>query len=270
MKGIERAILAIVILLTLTLLAFDLNPILNQERLPFIYLVPVFALFSFFHATALLGWIRALTFLAVSAVLSLAAELIGTMTGSLFGSYYYTDVLGPKLFGEVPLVIPLTWFLMMYPSYIIANLVTYEKPIVETSRWQPLVWLSLIGAMVMTAWDLTLDPYMVMFEKAWVWEDGGPYFGIPFENYVGWLLTTFVVFVVYRWLERRVESRPITAPKPWFVALPLLTYGFMSLGDMLFGQPEATILISPFVMGMPLLFAGTALFDWRRKQRAAR
>jgi putative membrane protein len=29
----------------------------------------------------------------------------------------------------------------------------------------------------------------------WVWKDGGPYFGVPLQNYFGWF---FVVYIIYQ------------------------------------------------------------------------
>ena len=267
-RGGERkaglAIAAVAGVLMLVVSAFALRPLFVGDKVPFVQLVPVFALFSLAHAWALLGWRRALAFMSVAAILSFFAEYFGTTTGGIFGEYYYTDVLGPKILGEVPVVIPFTWFLMIYPSYLIANLIASGHPLVETrSSWKSVLWLSLLGGMVMTAWDLTLDPYMVGFEKAWVWTQGGSYFGIPIQNYVGWVATTFLVFVVFRLLERHIPLKPQIKVTRTFVALPLLTYGFMAVGDIVIGEPPATLMIAPFAMGIPLLFAATALARWR-------
>ena len=108
MKAVERVVFVAVLLMVVVIGAFHLNPIFNQEKLPFVWLVPPFALFSFLHAAYLLGWKRASVFFGVSAVLSLGSELLGTISGFPFGDYYYTDVLGPKLFSRVPLLIPVT------------------------------------------------------------------------------------------------------------------------------------------------------------------
>jgi len=53
--------------------------------------------------------------------LSLGAELLGTAYGVPFGPYRYTDLLGAKWLGLVPLLIPLSWFSMAIPSYALAG-----------------------------------------------------------------------------------------------------------------------------------------------------
>ncbi|HVS63444.1 MAG TPA: carotenoid biosynthesis protein [Thermoanaerobaculia bacterium] len=256
--GGEKALVGIITVVALVVVALELRPLVDGAKVPFMLLVPIFALFSLLHAGFVLGWRHAFLFFALSAVISLGSELIGTETGLIFGRYHYTDVLGPKLFGEVPIVIPLTWFLMIYPSYLIANLIVEGRLLAQGRRLAHLVSMAFLGALVMTAWDLTLDPYMVSFEKAWVWDQPGSYFGIPIHNYVGWLATTFVVMLLYRLLERRRPPRPIGGPSRWLAAAPLATYGFMSIGDVALGHPVETVLISPFAMGIPLLFAATA------------
>jgi putative membrane protein len=120
--------------------------------------------------------------------------------------------------------------------------------------------------MIMSAWDLTLDPYMVDVPKAWVWEDKGPYFGIPFHNYVGWVATTFLVFLAYAAWERKLPLRPLGRIQRHVVALPLVTYAFMSVGDVVIGYPEASRLISPFAMGIGLIAAVTRLASWRPRE----
>jgi putative membrane protein len=256
--GSEKALVGIITVVALVVVAIELRPLVDDTKVPFALLVPIFALFSLLHAGFVLGWRHACLFFSLSAVISLGAELAGTKTGLIFGEYYYTDVLGPKLFGEVPIVIPFAWFLMIYPSYLIANLIVEGRLLARGRGLLGLVWMAFLGALVMTAWDLTLDPYMVGFEKAWVWEQPGSYFGIPIQNYVGWVATTFVVMLLYRLLERRRPPRPIGGSSRWLAAAPLATYGFMSIGDVALGYPVETVLVSPFAMGIPLLFAATA------------
>jgi uncharacterized membrane protein len=142
-------------------------------------------LFSLFHACYALGWRHTLIFFIISAVVSWSFEQIGVATGAIYGPYHYTAVLGPKL-GHVPLLIPLAWFMMIYPSYVIANLLVDGRPLSPRPGLTRLVWLALIGGMVMTAWDLSVDVILSgPHVRAWIWHDGGPYFGIPVQNYAG-------------------------------------------------------------------------------------
>ncbi len=131
------------------------------------------------------GASRAALFLGSGFAIAFGMEYLGSRTGFLFGAYTYTELLGPKMWGYVPLLIPLAWFMMLYPSWCIAGWLARDKPARVA-----------VAALAMTAWDLSLDPRMVA-DGAWVWHDGGAYFGIPLTNFVGWLVTAAMIFGVW-------------------------------------------------------------------------
>ncbi len=246
--------------------AVALHPALGGTPPRFVILVPIFAAVMLVHAIVLLGWRQALALFAVAATLSLAAELLGTKAGLLFGQYAYADdVIGAKLFGEVPFTIPLTWFIMMYPSYLIAGLLATGDPLAQPRAWPRLLVTCLLGALLMTAWDLTLDPYMVELLGAWHWSpnQGATFLEIPLQNYLGWAVTTFTVMLVARLVMARLPASPKLDPSLLLLAGPLGVYAFMSLGDVAIGYPELTRLLSPFAMGVPLALAVSRLAQWR-------
>jgi hypothetical protein len=63
-----------------------------------------------------------------------------------------------------------------------------------------------VAATVMTAWDVVMDPGMARAGK-WTWENGGPYFGVPFQNFIGWIATTLTIYLVVALIFRRVPGR---------------------------------------------------------------
>jgi putative membrane protein len=217
----------------------------------------VFTAFGLLHAIHMLGWKRALTFFGTCVILSWLAEEHSIRSGNV-GDYYYTDVLGAKL-GDVPYVIPLTWFLMMYPSYVIANLAVSRRAAFVRCSVPFAIWLSALTAVVMTAWDLSLDPYMTGVVKAWVWVDGGPYFGVPYANYYGWVTVSFGIVLVYRLIERKLPLAPAGDSRRWVAALPVAIYGTNMLSSVLAGMPLETRLIAAFAMGVPVLVAATRI-----------
>jgi len=121
------------------------------------------------------------------------------------------------------------------------------------------------GAVVVTVWDLIIDPILSgPTIRAWVWEAGGPYFGIPIHNYAGWLVTTFTVYLAYRTVEQRVRAAPRGPLSARVVALPVAAYGLMLAADLLSGvTPAALWLIGPAVMGPPLILAAWRLRRFR-------
>jgi uncharacterized membrane protein len=234
-------------------------------------------LFSIFHAAYVLGWRHTLMFFGITVAVSWIYEQVGVETGLIYGAYHYTDALGLKL-GHVPIIIPIAWFMMVYPSYIIANLIRSGRLMMmmmektkknnnnnNSSSHTPILqilWLSLLSAVIMTAWDLVVDPYLSgPTERAWIWEGGGgQYFGVPLHNFGGWLLTTFTIYFLFQWLsERKFQvhySRPLTTS---IILLPLIGYGSMMVANIIPGEPPELRIIGPIITGILLAIAASRL-----------
>jgi uncharacterized membrane protein len=148
-------------------------------------------LFALIHGAAVYGLRGILAFIAICLVVGNIAENVGVATGFPFGRYYFTGVMGPKLF-HVPVLLGLAYIGMGYVSWTLARLILGPKP--------RRILLPLTAAVVMTTWDLSLDPVWSTILHAWIWTGGGPYFGVPLTNFFGWLLTTFVIYQAFELL----------------------------------------------------------------------
>ncbi len=212
------------------------------------------AFFSLLHSIDTLGWRNTLAFLGITLVVSWGFEQTGAATGLIYGVYHYSDALGPKL-GHVPYAIPVAWYSMLYLSYRIALLITEGVSHRAQSSLPTLLWQAFVSGMVMTAWDVLVDP-MASGPKAlsWVWENGGPFYGVPTQNFVGWVLTGFTVILLYSLYERYLTSHPLAPQKHRVLVLPLLAYGLVMMQLMLRADaPSEWPVLAAFVMGMPLL-----------------
>ena len=177
--------------------------------------------FAVLHASQREGWKRALELLALVIVVSLAFESVGVATGLIYGPYHYTDKLGAKFLGLVPYIIPVAWFMMSYPSFVIADRLVPSG----WKRWQRLLSVAAVGGLVMTAWDLVMDPIMVSGGH-WVWDTNGAYFGIPLQNFWGWWLTVFATYALYL----LISGKAAKAPDSGFDRLALVSYVITMLG----------------------------------------
>ena len=154
------------------------------------------AMAMFAYGIAAIGLRRTATFFVCAVPISLGSELIGTSTGEPFGNYAYTAFLGYRILDHVPFSIPLSWFYVGFATYLIGH------ALAGMMKVRPLwPYAVLIGAWLLTVWDLVLDPAMAhesLEVKFWVWSETGPYFGMPLQNFIGWTLTAIVFMTVAR------------------------------------------------------------------------
>lgn len=160
-----------------------------------------------------LGWKRMALFAGWGCLVGGASELIGTSNlltvGGIplpFGEYQYTQWLGPKIAGHVPYFIPPSWFAMSVVSLDLARRVTGR-------RWRYLT----LGTLFMVLWDVSLDPAMNQAFPFWNYGAEGFFFGMPFSNWVGWAIVTFVILLGYEYLGRGLPIKNSWAP--WVYAL---------------------------------------------------
>jgi uncharacterized membrane protein len=204
----------------------------------------VFVLFSLVHCVACNGWRKTAVFFILAAVVSYALEEIGVRTGWIYGAYHYSNMLGPKL-GHVPILIPLAWFMMIYASWEVARGLLRGVDIYSA---RGMAAQAIVAAMVMTAWDTVMDPGMAAAGN-WIWEQGGGYFGVPLQNYFGWLLTTFLVYLAAGWLWSR--ARVIADARDKFTAMPIIVYAFYGVSYTMPRRIPALQVVALFAMVMP-------------------
>jgi putative membrane protein len=211
------------------------------------------------HSSGREGGRRTLVFAVLVIVVTLAAESLGVATGLIFGSYHYTDRFGPLFLGLVPFVIPLVWLNMMYPSYVIAGWIV---PRTSDGR-QRILGVAALGGLVLTSWDLAVDPGMV-YKGHWIWDTPGGYFGIPWSNFFGWWLTTFVTLALYLWISQWISpARPAateTADDRPMLIMYALTGLNSIIGDFLIG------LGGPALAGLGAMGVWT-IWGWVRLSR---
>ena len=143
-------------------------------------------------------------------------------TCNFFLTIYYTDVFGPRLF-TVPYIIPLAWSVIVYLSYVLANLMVQWRPVAVVPGGQG-VLIAIIGAAIVTAYDLALDPFMVRKVGAWVMINPGNYFGEQFRGFAGWMLVAFTISWLFRTTHQRMASSPPARITTLAAAYPLLAY----------------------------------------------
>ena len=159
------------------------------------------------HAALFYGRKDALAIFAICVVITFVMENIGSITGFPFGRYHFEVGADLPHVGVIPVIVGPLWFGMGYFSWIVAGtlLGASARP---SGRFELLAW-PIVAAIIMTQWDVVMDPPLSTISKAWIWHDGGAHFGVPLSNYGGWVLTSWLFYQAFAvYLSRRAE-RPV-------------------------------------------------------------
>jgi len=143
------------------------------------------AIAAFLYGKQTIGLKRTLAFCIPAIAISLSSELLGTSTGFPFGAYSYLSGLGYKIADLVPFTIPLSWFYMGFSSFLVATTISRFG-----TGWVQRITAVFLGALMLTSWDFVLDPAMSQTPYPfWEWHQAGEFYGMPYQNFVGWLGT---------------------------------------------------------------------------------
>lgn len=126
-----------------------------------------------------------------------AVEFVGVTTGWPYGEFRYGVELGPTV-GGVPLALPILFLPLVMNGYLLCLLLLGDRAARAAVRLP-----AVVAAVI--AMDLVLDPGAVSL-GFWVYADGGPFYGVPLSNVVGWVLSATVTGVV---LDRVFDRRAL-------------------------------------------------------------
>lgn len=226
------------------------------------------SLFALIHGSRVYGWRGILIFTAICFVVCHIVENIGVVTGFPFGTYYFTDAMGPKLF-RVPLTMGLAYVAIGYSCWTLSLLILNGTQ----NKLRGTNSIAALAACIMVVWDFCSEPAWSTISHFWIWRHGGPYFGIPLSNFAGWFLTDFVIFQVFAFYLVKSGSGITSLPQTYW-RLAVLSYIVVISANILssinlFHLPPVSdpagivwnassialtsILISVFIMG-PLAF----------------
>jgi len=182
--------LAVAAYLTLVV-SFAWNPTPFAQGLAAVGIAAAFTYASFAY-----GLKHALALFLICTAISFAMENLGAATGFPFGHYHFEVASSLPHIGSIPMVVGPLWFGMGYFSWMVAGILLGGADFRLRDRFNAIV-LPVVAAFVMTQWDLVLEPPSATVSKAWVWHDGGAFFGVPASNFFGWLLTSWLFFQAF-------------------------------------------------------------------------
>jgi len=156
-----------------------------------------------------MGWRRGGLLALAILVGGYFVETIGVMTGFPFGHYRYTTILFPQLPGTVPLPVVCAWLVVAVTAVATARSIAPGKTPIQ--RWQQIGLATAFGV----GFDLVLEPVAVHVQHYWIWQSTGPYYGIPFVNFLGWAALCAVLCTLLVWAGPTPAPDLQTAPSPF-------------------------------------------------------
>lgn len=128
--------------------------------------------------------------LLVIGIFSYFYELLSINFGFPYGTFIYGDLMGGlKLFGQVPLTLPLIYV----PMVVGATLISKE---LNLSKLKTIF----LASFVLSLMDIVIDPSLTR-EGVWTWTGsllGVSLYSVPIQNFLGWFLTSIVsVSIIY-------------------------------------------------------------------------
>jgi putative membrane protein len=223
-----------------------------------------------------------MVFFGICLVIGTVFENLGIATGFPFGRYYFTEVMGPKLF-QVPILLTLAYIGMGYLSWTLGRVIlgNLRSPLLGAH----IVTLPVVAAFIMVAWDFGNDPVWANINRLWVWQHGGSYFGVPLTNFLGWYLVVYLIYQSFAiYLRKRSPNANPMSSGYWYWAV--MFYALAAAGDIIIILPKPTpavvfdstgtpwnvsaiagacALVSTFVMGAFTVIAWVRLSDQTRK-----
>jgi uncharacterized membrane protein len=226
------------------------------------------------HAGWTLTYRRGLALIPLCWLIGFIFEAIGVNYGYVFGGhYFYLSDSSLMLFG-VPWSIPFYWAALIYAGYNIVTSFLFwtnrDKPGRDKGNAWQLPMLIAGDGLVVVAIDLLMEPLQVM-ARNWVWLDGGPYYGIPIGNFVGWFVVTVISTGTFRAFEYFAPQKPTGINKSTLL-IPVVGYGMLCLVfvflDYMVRLPK--LAVTGFVIVSAMGIANLILFSrWKKALRKA-
>lgn len=139
------------------------------------------------------GWNQPfLIFSIITYLVGFWVEFLGVHTKIIFGEYTYGPTLGLAL-GEIPLLIGLNWFLLIYLTGSFFN------------QWKMSLPLKVIlGATTMLLLDIFIEP-VAIHHRFWSWTNSE----IPLQNYIAWFVISAMLLIFF-YVSKFEKKNPLT------------------------------------------------------------
>jgi putative membrane protein len=190
-----------------------------------------------------------------------AVEYVGVSTGVPYGEFAYGVELGPTA-GGVPLALPLFFVPLVVDAYLLCLLLLGDR------AGRTAVRVGVTAATVV-AMDLVLDPGAVAL-GFWSYAGGGPFYGVPLSNFLGWALSAVVATIL---VDRAFDRRALLGrlSRTEFALDDLVSFVLLwGVVDVRFGNWAAAAVAALFAVALLRTDRFDAGLLWPRRGRLSR
>jgi putative membrane protein len=259
-------------LLMLSFIA-SVYPFSNPSPLTTFAVSNIAVIFCLLHCSMWAGWPTTIKIFLATWLTGYFTEVLGVNFQFLYGLYYYPEGLsGPLLLGVPPMAM-LIYFPLGYTAFLMGR--TVLGGLSSRVTGVRLLGIAVFVGLAMTTHDFSNDPFMSTVKGIWVWPNGGAYFGVPLQNFIGWfVLTTFFSIIVGLIANSTKAMQSIAISRgPHFFLPAILLYLIFQLPQMLRpildGQTAINLSLSGIAMfaaTIPVVAALLALYGQHSPQ----
>jgi len=248
-------------------------PFANPSPLTTFAVSNIAVVFCLLHCSMWAGWPTTVKIFLVTWLTGYFTEVLGVNFQFLYGLYHYADLVsGPKVLGVPPMAM-LIYFPLGYACFIMGRAVVGGLSAKVTGL--RLIGVAIFAGLAMTTHDFSNDPFMSTVKGIWVWPNGGAYFGVPLQNFIGWfVLTSFFSIIVGLIANSAKAMQLIAIPRdPHFFLPAILLYLIFEIPQMLRpimdGETAINLAgsgIAMFATTIPVIAALLALYGQNSQQ----
>jgi len=198
------------------------------QMIVFMQVIPP-AVLALVHGSILYGARGMSIFIAFCLGVGAASESLSLRTGFPFGHYYFTGIMGPK-FLQLPILLVLAYLGIGYCSWVLSLLILgyRNKPLAGSGVFS----VPLLAGLIMLAWDFSMEAIWSTIDRAWIWRDGGSFYGVPLSNFLGWYFTAFLFYLAFALYCRDTPTKPPPSSRSYW-RTAILCYAVCAFGNLL-------------------------------------
>lgn len=194
--------------------------------------------FVLLHTLMLYRPAGAIAYVAIAGTVAFGLEACSIATGFPFGFYTHYGA-GPRALG-VPFTVVAAWVILGWVAWVLARVIVGEC----RSRRLSVVATPVVAALVVGGYDLVIDPFGAYVLHLYAYRSPSGALGVPLSNYVGWLITGWVLFQAFALVERRWRREPTAATRSALLMPAVIWFGLglqVNLGLLRVGDATTTI-----------------------------